>query len=267
MTSVDWRGVIAQESDRFAAVLAGTAADAGVPNCPDWTALDLAWHLATVHRFWSEVIARAVQPDEKIEDLESSAPERPATMVEVLALSSQWTGELLEALAAREADDAAWSWFPPDRTVGFTRRMQTHEATIHRVDAEQAAGRGVTPIDPAVAAAGIEHSIDVMWASGAFWKPDWAKDDELGVAEFVAPDVELQRVVTVRRWQGVNPTSGNRYSVAYTRDAGERNPSARIEASAHDLDLWCWGRGDAARIDGDAAGRAALAALREIGMP
>ena len=35
--------------------------------------------------------------------------------------------------------------------------MQTHEATMHRVDAELAAGLPIGPINPEVAADGIDH--------------------------------------------------------------------------------------------------------------
>lgn len=50
-----------------------------------------------------------------------------------------------------------------DQTVGFTRRMQTYEATMHRVDAELTAGLPVGPIAPDVAASAVDHAIDVMW--------------------------------------------------------------------------------------------------------
>lgn len=49
------------------------------------------------------------------------------------------TDLLLGQLARRADDEPAWFWFAADRTVGAIRRMQTHEATVHRVDAELAA--------------------------------------------------------------------------------------------------------------------------------
>jgi hypothetical protein len=42
-------------------------------------------------------------------------------------------------LAATAPSTPAWTW-SEDHTVGFIRRRQAHEALIHRIDAEQAAG-------------------------------------------------------------------------------------------------------------------------------
>ena len=41
-----------------------------------------------------------------------------------------------------------------DKTVGYIRRRQAHEALIHRLDAELTAG-AVTPLDPDLAADGV----------------------------------------------------------------------------------------------------------------
>lgn len=57
---------------------------------------------------------------------------------------------------------------PSDQSVGFTRRMQVHEAVMHRIDAELAAGLPVKSIDAGVAQAGIVHAVEVMFA---WWEP------------------------------------------------------------------------------------------------
>ena len=54
---------IRTESARFREVLAGCDPAARVPSCPDWSAADLLWHLATVQRWWAEVVtARPSRP-------------------------------------------------------------------------------------------------------------------------------------------------------------------------------------------------------------
>jgi hypothetical protein len=47
--------------------------------------------------------------------------------------------------------------FGPDATVRFWFRRQAHEVTVHRVDAERAAGRAGAPIDAALAADGVDE--------------------------------------------------------------------------------------------------------------
>ena len=48
---------IRTESARFREVLTACDPEARVPSCPDWSAADLLWHLATVQRWWAEVVA------------------------------------------------------------------------------------------------------------------------------------------------------------------------------------------------------------------
>jgi hypothetical protein len=55
---------------------------------------------------------------------------------DIIALREQATTALLEQLDRLDDAEPRWSWWPPEQTVGFTRRMQIHEATMHRVDAE-----------------------------------------------------------------------------------------------------------------------------------
>jgi len=47
------------------------------------------------------------------------------------------------------------------------RRMQTYEATMHRVDAELTADLPTGPIAPDVAVGAVDHAVDVMWG----WRP------------------------------------------------------------------------------------------------
>jgi len=55
---VDYRAHLAEESARFAEVIAEVPPDARVPSCPDWSADDLLWHLAEVQWFWGHDSAR-----------------------------------------------------------------------------------------------------------------------------------------------------------------------------------------------------------------
>ena len=89
-------------------------------------------------------------------------------MPELLALREQATTALLDQLGRLDDAEPRWTWWPADQTVGFTRRMQTYEATMHRVDAELTAGLSIGTIAPDVAAGAVDHAVDVMWG----WLPD-----------------------------------------------------------------------------------------------
>ena len=145
--------VIDTESRRFADVLASTDPAARCPTCPDWSAADLAWHLTEVHYFWAGILAQKVLTEAGLPAVEAAKPARPSVISDILTLRAEATAKLCSELTDRNDEEPCWSWWPSDQTVGFTRRMQTYEATMHRVDAELAAGVPVSAIAPEVAAA------------------------------------------------------------------------------------------------------------------
>jgi uncharacterized protein (TIGR03083 family) len=260
---MDREAVIRSESERFAEVLADTPGDAKVPSCPDWTAGDLLWHLTEVQLFWAGILGRNARSEEDVEAVEKSKPERPTELTESLALRRQATESLLAELGRLDDAEPRWSWFEPDQTVGFTRRMQTYEATMHRVDAELAAGRPISPIARDVAAGAIGHGIDTMWG----WMADWATYEPKAVAEFVATDTGQRWLVEVGHWFGTGPESGKAFDEPRAIPATGGTATVTASAPVVDLALWAWGRGGSAEITGDAASQQALAAVIAQGMP
>lgn len=173
---------IRRESARFREVLADCDPDARVPSAPEWTAADLLAHLCKVQLWWTEVIVH--RPAEPVDE----EPERPATYAEQLALYDTAYAALVDALAAADPADEAWTWSsdPADHTVAFILRRQAHEALIHRLDAELAAG-AVTPLDPALALDGVAECLDVMYGG----LPPWGRFDPLPHhVEFRAADLD-----------------------------------------------------------------------------
>ena len=55
-----------------------------------------------------------------------------------------------------------YSFSPAHRRAGFWPRRMAHETTVHRVDAEQAAGRPVAPVPAALAVDGIDEVFGVF---------------------------------------------------------------------------------------------------------
>lgn len=235
---IDRRTHIHAESDRFAVVLAATDPASRVPTCPDWNALDLLKHLTKVHQFWAAVIGDHLT-ETAVGEFEKTRPALPDDPEQLQGLRRQATADMLVALNDRDPSEPAWSWFPPDQTVGFTWRMQTHEATLHRVDAELAAGLEISPISPEVATEGIDHVLDVMWA----WVPPELERRVTGTLELRATDTQQSRLVNTFRW------SGQAWGQAFDNQIGcERSDGgaadATVTGTAEDLDLLVWTRAD-----------------------
>jgi uncharacterized protein (TIGR03083 family) len=246
--------IIRSEAQRLAEVLAETDPAARCPTCPDWTTTDLLWHLTEVHFFWASVLARKVRAESEIAAVEQSKPQRPSATADLLALRAQATSALCSQLALLDDAEPRWSWWPADQTVGFTRRMQTHEATFHRVDAELAAGLSITPISPEVAADGVDHAVDVMWG----WLPDGATYQPRAIVEFVASDVDRRWLVEVGQTSVGSPRAVRATDAAAT---------ASVTAPVVDLAMWAWTRGGSVAVSGEPASVAALDAVVNNGMP
>lgn len=234
--------IIDTESARFAEALAAADPARPCPTCPDWSALDLLWHLTEVHFFWSQILSRRVLSTDGVADVEAAKPARPETVPDILALREQATSALLAQLASREDAEACWSWWPPDQSVGFTRSMQTYEATMHRIDAELTAGLPVTPVDADVAAGAVDHAVDVMWG----WLPDGASYRPDEVVEFVASDTGRHWLVEVGSWRA---RDGSEVPRAVRAQSGE--PAVSVSAPAADLALWAWRRGGSVTVSGE----------------
>lgn len=133
--------------------LCETSPNSAVQACPGWTATDLAVHTASVHRrvaHWCTV--RAEKP-ERWADATPSDAHAPwgwcRDAVELVA----------DALVQIGPDEAVWSW-TERQNGGFYHRRMVHETVLHRWDA-QAVTATPPPIDPAVAADGIDELMSV----------------------------------------------------------------------------------------------------------
>lgn len=237
------------ESARFAAVVAALPADAPVPSAPGWVAADLVWHLSEVQLFWAAIAAgRHDAPDAA----DASAPDRPGSYPELRALFDRATIALTGALDGVDDAEPMWTW-AEDRSAGFVRRRQAHEALIHRVDAELAAG-DLTAVNPDLAVDGIDEILVVFLAT----TPSWATFTADGTT------IAVEATGTGRRWTlrfgrmtGTSPSTGRTYDIpALDSATSDAAPGTTVAGAAADLLLWLWGRGpiDALTVDGDPDG-------------
>jgi len=242
---LDYLAHLRDESARFLDALHGGDLAREVPTCPDWSAADLLWHLSEVQWFWGTIVRERLQSPDDLEP-----PGRPGGDHALMQFFEEQSARLLLALTDADPAEPVYTW-SEDKTVGFIRRRQAHEALIHRLDAEQTAG-AVTPLDPALAADGVDEALDVMFGG----TPAWGRFD--GGGGFVRVDITDQGEsvwVETGRFTGTDPESGQTYdeddiSKVEPRD-GE--PDVVVSGSAAVLDAWLWGRGDdsAVSVTGD----------------
>ena len=228
---------IRTESRRFRDVLADCDPAARVPGCPDWDAADLLFHLAGVQHFWSTIIRQRPEGPEQLED-----PARPETYDGLLAFFDESSAALVTALEAADPADPAWSW-APEQTVGFTFRRQAHEALIHRLDAEQAAGQ-VSALDPRLSADGVLEALDVMFGG----KPTWGEfTPGAGLVRFDVTDTGDQVLVRLGLFSGTDPESDTSYhdeeDISVVPDDGT-DPDVVVTGDAGALNAWLWRRRD-----------------------
>lgn len=140
---------------RSAALKAGP--DAPVPTCPEWTVLDLVRHVAEVHTWAAQAVVTAP------EDGRPAWPKAPQDFDDVFPWWDNGLSLLLTRLRETPADRPAWTFQGPS-LAGFWSRRQAHETSIHRLDAELAAGHELPSLvfDPEFAADGIDEYLTVL---------------------------------------------------------------------------------------------------------
>jgi uncharacterized protein (TIGR03083 family) len=93
-------------------------------------------------------------------EMPSDVPDGGPALVEHFRANA---ARLVDALRAVDPATPAWTFAATDRTAGFWRRRRAVETTVHRYDAEVAAGTP-TPVDAALAVDGIDEFLSVFVA-------------------------------------------------------------------------------------------------------
>ncbi|CAN5511926.1 maleylpyruvate isomerase N-terminal domain-containing protein [soil metagenome] len=248
---------IEAESARALEVLRSAEPGASVPTAPEWDVADLTWHLGEVQWFWGTIAADLLDDPEALEE-----PRRPDAGGLLDFLAAQ-TARLVDALRQHTPADRCWSWFDGGDSIGWVARRQSHEALIHRVDAELSAGIDVCEPDAALADDGVDEIVTVM-----MHLPEWGTftPDRISV-RLDAIDTGSVWTLVLGRFVGISPDSGTAYdtdAIRLVHDDGPAQTTATISGSAWELDRWLWGRlpSTGVQIEGDpgVAGRLRAAA-------
>jgi uncharacterized protein (TIGR03083 family) len=234
MEPLDHLAHLRAEGAQLVAAAEAAGLDAAVPTCPGWTVADLLVHIAKVFRRTAYALRSGTteRPPGRAWNME--APPLEA----VTAWYDRELAEVTAGLAAARPEDPVWTFLPADQTAGFWRRRLAHEASIHRVDAEAAAG-DVGPLPTALAVDGIDELLDVFLVPG--FGPDGLEGPPATV-HLHATDVEGEWLVSLDgdglRWE-----------------RGHAKGDAAVRGAATDLALWLWGRSTGERLErfGDGA--------------
>jgi len=231
--------VLREEGTRLADTAARLPLDAAVPTCPGWTVRDLIRHLGGVHR-WAGRHVREARPDLMVVkdqvELFGAWPEDAA----LLDWYRAEHGLLVESLTAADPDLACATFLPAPSPLHFWARRQAHETTIHRVDAEAAAG-SVGSIAADLAADGIDELVGGMVPRpGARLRTSSPRTLRL------APDDDRARWLLRISAEPV---------VTDREDDATEPADCTVRGSAADLYLALWNRRgvDDLRVDGDAS--------------
>jgi uncharacterized protein (TIGR03083 family) len=147
--TTEYIGWLETEGDRFATTVDRGPLDAPVTTCPGWTLHDLANHLGQVHR-WAASSARTGEQPQNTPGYDGEG--EPIAAWYRAALT-----ELVEVLRGVADDAPTWHPFPAPLEAAVWKRRQAQEVTIHRWDAQLAAGLTPDPIDPTLASDGVDE--------------------------------------------------------------------------------------------------------------
>ncbi|MFJ4850141.1 MULTISPECIES: maleylpyruvate isomerase family mycothiol-dependent enzyme [unclassified Streptomyces] len=197
--------------------------DAAVPPCPDWRVRDLVRHQGTVHRWATRFVAEGRMRPEPI------TAETPADDRELLGWFRDGHERLVTALETAPQDLECWYFLRADSPLGFWARRQAHETAVHRVDAEIAAGRAPSPVDPAFAADGIDELL-----TGFHTRPkSRVRTEAPGTLRVRAVDLPEGRADWLARLSA---------EPLVVEQAGEGAADCTVSGTAADLYLALWNR-------------------------
>jgi uncharacterized protein (TIGR03083 family) len=213
---------------------------ADVPGCPGWVVRDLLSHVIGVYRHKIAALDLGHAPEERSEGWGAlDATDDPRDVL-------RETHEALRARLDVDPETPAWSWWPPEQTVGFWQRRMAHETAVHRWDADSAA-LGVAAAPPVPYELAVDGVDEILgWME---WPWDDAQAEATGQQVMVSTD-EVAWTLTLEPTRVTVEAGTSESAVALI--AGE--PSALL--------LHLWGRPPDASIatGGDVV---ALRLLRE----
>ena len=225
-------------SERLGTAAASAGLDAEVPSCPDWVVRDLVRHQGGIHRWATAYVAGPCTRRQDVDfDVVAAAPADPG----LLGWFADGHAKLAETLRAADPDVDCWTFFGAPSPLAFWARRQAHETTVHRVDAELAAGWQPTSVPAAFAADGVDELL-----SGFVTRPTGQlRSDPARLLRISCTDDPAGWLVSIEP---------DRVTTTSTADSdGAARADCHVRGTADDLYLALWNRRPTSglRIEGD----------------
>jgi uncharacterized protein (TIGR03083 family) len=222
-----WLAALRADGPALQDAVTETGPDVAVPSCPGWTVADLVEHLTSLLRWVRESVARGVttKPDHRV----TPVP-RPDWPDALNGLRRELIGTI-ETLDALDPEFPAWTWPAQAKKAGFWQRRMAHEVSVHRWDAELAAGRP-TPIETKLAADGVNEVLDTWLPAGR----RKGSTEMHGVVHLVATDASYEWYVRLRGAGVALLDTGT------ILDTDDHHPRAEATGTASELLLTLMGR-------------------------
>jgi uncharacterized protein (TIGR03083 family) len=163
LTAERYYAEISASTRALAGLAGGADLTRPVPTCPDWTLRQLITHVGRAQRWAARIVStRSAQPVAFREVPDGRIPDDPAEHAGWLCSGA----DRLIAVLGEAGDVPVWV-FGRQRPASVWARRMTHETTVHRVDAQMAAGQPDPPaIVPDVAADGIDEWLTELAGPG-----------------------------------------------------------------------------------------------------
>jgi uncharacterized protein (TIGR03083 family) len=214
---------LAAEGPRLAGAAAAAGLDARVPSCPDWVVRDLVRHQGGVHRWATGIVAGPRTRPWRV-DLDEVVGSWPGDG-ELLGWFADGHAALVRALSEASPDLDCWTFLTAPSPLAMWARRQAHETAVHRVDAELAAARPVTPVPPRFAADGIDELLTCF-----ITRPSGPRVDPARSLRVRCDDAPGDWLVAI----GPAGTT--------TTTAGDGHADCLVSGPAEDLHLALWNR-------------------------
>jgi uncharacterized protein (TIGR03083 family) len=194
--------------------------DAPVASCPGWDVAELVRHLGGIYTWVTSILRAGGQPPGDALD------ESPSELDALVPWFRQAHRTLHRELGSLDPDDPAWVFVSSaPQNAGWWYRRQAQETSIHRYDAEAAAGQA-RPLDPELAADGVDEFLTLFLPRVLSRNP---VDGLKGTLHMHATD-------TPGEWS-LDLDSAN---LTPRREHAKADTAVRGPASA--LNLWLWNR-------------------------
>ena len=156
---------------------------------------------------------------------------------------------LVVALEHASPDLQCWTFLPAPSSLGFWARRQAHETSIHRVDAELAAGTALSAIEPTFAADGID---ELLVGFGSRRGSGLAERGQAStIVDVRCSDDDAGWTVRLGLEEGMLGAAA-----AGDESAAESTPDCTVRGTGADLYLTLWRRGDPEALNVQGDGRA-----------